>query len=224
VHVLESKVPYHAMNAWSSFPKHRTNGFTHGQMGVSVPLVERRLLSRADVINRGQRRVTVKPKKHHDEEGSDYRQNMGEDGHNSTDHHPTDTHDAAHKDGKDEGVIITHGLFVTFDIWDTRPLTPEIATSRKYKLIFTRGTNKVEPLAKAEYSMPGRYTIELPLHPPEAFLLVIGMTNEHGQYYEDTVPVSLSTRFYVWIKFMILVPAALLYGPLLMMKKKTKQL
>ena len=112
-------------------------------------------------------------------------------------------------------------------------------TTRKYKVVFTKGTNKVEPLISHEYIAPGRchplhrsyikhkrtlsthfnpsitttsyqltlypinplyqhyilspgrYTIELPLHPPESFLLVIGMTNEHGQYYEDTVPVRL---------------------------------
>ena len=28
--VLETMVPYHSMNTWSSFPKHRFNGFTHG--------------------------------------------------------------------------------------------------------------------------------------------------------------------------------------------------
>ena len=68
VHVLETKIPYHAMNTWSSFPKNRLNGFTHGVMGVSVPLVERRLLGRADIINRGQRRVTVTPKVHKETE------------------------------------------------------------------------------------------------------------------------------------------------------------
>lgn len=204
------------MNAWSSFPKHRMNGFTHGQMGISVPLVERRLLSRADVINRGQRRVTVKPKTPHTEEDANANATT------STEHN--DVHEA-HGVGveKKGGVVITHGLFVTFDIWDTRRVSPETANGRKYKVVFTRGTNKVDPLASFEYSMPGRYTIELPLHPPEAFLLVIGMTNEHGQYFEDTVPVSLSTRFYVWVKFMVLVPALLLYVPLLMMKRKTKQ-
>jgi hypothetical protein len=48
------------------------------------------------------------------------------------------------------------------------------------------------------------------------------MTNEHGQYFEDTVYVSMSTRFYVWLKYMLWVPAVLLYVPLLMLRKKTK--
>ena len=208
LHVLETKIPYHAMNSWPSFPKGRLNGFTHGLMGVSVPLVERRLLARADIINRGQRRVTVTPK-HHDHDH---------------DHDKNDTSHHDHKNEADKGVSITHGLYVTFDLWDVRPITPELTTGRKYKVVFTRGTNKLEPLATHEYVSPGRYTIELPLHPPETFLLVIGMTNEHGQYFEDTVPVTLSTRFYVWIKFMVLVPAILLYGPLLLMKRKIKQL
>jgi hypothetical protein len=35
-----------------------------------------------------------------------------------------------------------------------------------------------------EFTSPGRYSLELPLIPPESFLLVIGMTDEHGQYFE----------------------------------------
>ena len=43
--VLETLVPYHPMNAWSSFPKDRGNGFTHGATGVSVPLFQKRQLT-----------------------------------------------------------------------------------------------------------------------------------------------------------------------------------
>ena len=85
-----------------------------------------------------------------------------------------------------------------------------------------RGTNKLDHIISRDYFLPGRYTIELPLHPPESFLLVIGMINDHGQYFEDTVYVSMSTRFYVWLKYMLFVPAALLYVPLLMMRRKAK--
>ena len=41
VHLLKSSVPAHALNSWSSFPNGRLNGFSHGIMGVSVPLEQR---------------------------------------------------------------------------------------------------------------------------------------------------------------------------------------
>ena len=82
--------------------------------------------------------------------------------------------------------IIAKGLLaVTFDIWDNRKTTD----ARKYKVTMTKGTNKQSVLASLEYDAPGRYTVLVPVYPPEIFVLVIGMTNEHGQYFEDTVPV-----------------------------------
>lgn len=33
VHVLETQIPAHPLNTWTSFPKDRGNGFTHGQTG-----------------------------------------------------------------------------------------------------------------------------------------------------------------------------------------------
>lgn len=47
--VVGTEVPYHAMNAWPSFPKHRYNGFTHGQLGISVPESARGALRHADI-------------------------------------------------------------------------------------------------------------------------------------------------------------------------------
>ena len=41
MHLLKSSVPAHALNSWSSFPNGRLNGFSHGIMGVSVPLEQR---------------------------------------------------------------------------------------------------------------------------------------------------------------------------------------
>lgn len=32
--LLETNVPSHPLNSWLSFPKHRLNGFTHGQIGI----------------------------------------------------------------------------------------------------------------------------------------------------------------------------------------------
>ena len=67
-----------------------------------------------------------------------------------------------------------------------QPFQPTLSTylNPLYQFTHTLSTHSIN-------TTTGRYTIELPLHPPESFLLVIGMTNEHGQYYEDTVPVRL---------------------------------
>ena len=57
--------------------------------------------------------------------------------------------------------------------------------------------------------------------PPESVALVVGMINEHGQHFEDVVSVSVSTRFYVWLKYMLLGPLLLLSLPLLMARKRS---
>ena len=163
VHLLETQVPYHPLNAWSSFPKHRGNVFTHGQAGLSVPLREKKLLRYMDV-----------------------------------------------KSGET--------IQITFDIWDTRSHVGDNSAPEKYSVVFTRGTNRMDPILKKEFTRPGRYTVDLPVQPPESMHLVIGMLNEHGQYFEDSVNVSVSTRFYIWMKYLILFPLFLLTIPLLMMR------
>ena len=35
--LFETAVPYHPLNSWPSYPKHRLNGFTHGVTGISIP-------------------------------------------------------------------------------------------------------------------------------------------------------------------------------------------
>ena len=104
VHLLETRIPYHPMNSWSSFPKNRLNGFTHGVMGVSFPLEEKRLLARADIITRGKRHIDV-------------------------------SKTAPPHEGDRPQVTISHGLSVTFDIWDTREKQID---SRKYRVTFNR--------------------------------------------------------------------------------------
>ncbi len=112
----------------------------------------------------------------------------------------------------------SRNLKIVFDIWDTRKHLK--TDERKYVVVFTRGTNKLEPIGKYEYSSPGRYSVELPVNPPESFPLVIGMTNDHGQYYEDHAYISVSTKFHLWIKYLILFPVTLLCLPLVLTIKK----
>lgn len=39
--LFETSIPYHPLNAWASYPKYRSNGFTHGVVGISVPAAEK---------------------------------------------------------------------------------------------------------------------------------------------------------------------------------------
>ena len=55
--------------------------------------------------------------------------------------------------------------------------------------------------------------------PPECVTLVISMINEHGQHYEDSVPVSISTRFYIWFKYLLVTPVIMMAIPLLSLRK-----
>jgi hypothetical protein len=162
VMLLETNVPYHSLNTWSSFPKHRLNGFTHGQLGISVPELEKRSLQFADV-----------------------------------------------KGGQ--------SLPVTFDIWDTR-----VGDGRSYTVSFTAGTNRLTPLYSQKFEEPGRYTVLIPVTPPISMTLMLSMVTEHGQYFEDVIPVSISTRFYVWIKYLLFTPVAILCLPLLFMRRENR--
>lgn len=110
---------------------------------------------------------------------------------------------------------------ITFDIWDSRTGVADKSVSVKYSVVFTRGTNRLEPILRKEFTSPGRYTVDLPVAPPESMHLVIGMVNEHGQYFEDSVHISVSTRFYIWMKYLVLLPLFLLTLPLLMMRTST---
>lgn len=116
-------------------------------------------------------------------------------------------------------------LSVTFDIWDTRSTSHERKEGElehAYSVTFTSGTNKLAPLAKAEFSKPGRYTVQVPISPPVSMTLVVSMLTEHGLYFEDALPVAVGTRFYVWIKYLVLTPIFLLCMPLLFMRSNAE--
>jgi hypothetical protein len=162
--LLETKIPYHPLNAWASFPKGRLNGFTHGQQGISIPEMEKRALTFADI-----------------------------------------------KGAKDT-------LPISFDIWDSRKTSIDSSPPRKYIVTISRGLNKLKPLITSRYDSPGRYTLHVPVSPPESSVFIIGMTNEYGQYFEDSVVVSVGTRFYIWIKYLLVAPVLIVTLPLLISK------
>lgn len=166
--LLETKIPYHPLNSWSSFPKGRMNGFTHGQTGISIPELEKRMLKFAEI--RG-----------------------------------------------------GYFLPVSFDIWDNRKIVSDSHPPRSYVVTISKGLNKLSPLITKTFDSPGRYTIRVPVSPPESMVLVIGMKNEYGQYFEDVAPVSVSTRFYIWIKYLLVAPVILVSLPLLLSSSPSRK-
>lgn len=113
---------------------------------------------------------------------------------------------------------------IKFEIYDSRYGLNFFSRDRererdkgvKYTVQVTKGTNRLEPILKKEFSMPGVYSVKIPVNPPETSVLVVSMIDEHGLYFEDTVFVSLSTKFYVWLKYMVVAPIVILCTPLLL--------
>jgi hypothetical protein len=93
---------------------------------------------------------------------------------------------------------------------------------RRYTITVSRGTNRQAHIFREVYSRAGRYTIQLPLSPPEKSLLVVGMTTDRGEYHEETLMVEVSTKFYIWLKYLVLIPLVVLVAPLLFMKPQQK--
>lgn len=151
--LYESTVPYHPTNTWPSFPKHRLNSVTHGQMGVSVPYEEKQKLALLDI--KGSKNVNI-----------------------------------------------------VFEIWDSKFKGPEHGAV--YAVSITKGTNRLNPVWSHTFDKPGKYVAVVPVTPPELALFVVSMQSEHGEYFEDAVHVALSTRFYIWLKYLIVTPLVLI--------------
>jgi hypothetical protein len=111
----------------------------------------------------------------------------------------------------------SNSLSVAIDIWDVKHTS---TNNQNYMVRVSRGTNIASSILTVNFTKPGRYILNIPVSPPEAMNLIIGMMNEHGQYYEDVIYVSLSTRFYVWIKYFVLAPVLVFAAPLLLIRKK----
>lgn len=162
--LFETAVPSSVLNSWSSFPKHRLNGFTHADKGIIISSAEKTRLKQLDIHG-------------------------------------------------------GHKLELNFEIFDARYPISFVVNERdkntKYSIKVTKGTNRLDPIFKQEFTRPGSYHIDIPVNPPETTLYVVSMTDEHGLYYEDTVYVSLSTKFYVWLKYMVITPIVILCTPLL---------
>jgi len=137
----------------------------------------------------------------------------------------------------------SQNLTISFDIWDSRihPLhnthpqqttkgfnlnndNRDIVDEFKpfYTVTLTRGLNRLNPLTTQIFTAPGRHTIYVPITPPEDSIFVLSMITEHGMYYEDSFNVRISSKFYIWIKYMVVSPMLVFCLPLLMRSFKLK--
>jgi hypothetical protein len=78
-----------------------------------------------------------------------------------------------------------------------------------------KGTNRAEPLFKQTYETAGKKKVFIRVFPLEKSLLVFTMINEHGQSFEDFVYISNNTKFYIWLKYMVISPVIVLCLPLI---------
>jgi hypothetical protein len=78
---------------------------------------------------------------------------------------------------------------------------------RSYNVVITRGkSNAREPLWSQTYYTPGHFQATLPLQGPDTVTLLLSVTTEHGLYSEDSISIALSTHFYVWLKYFVMMP------------------
>lgn len=112
---------------------------------------------------------------------------------------------------------------LAFEIWDTRkePVresadagNPDHAGTvetdgmfgkeRRYSVTIAPNANQAQPLFSHTYTKPGIYTVSIAIQPPEHLALVIAMVNEHGQLFEDSLVIQVTTTFHQSIKFLSL--------------------
>lgn len=80
---------------------------------------------------------------------------------------------------------------------------------QEYKVKITSHLDRRNSLWEQSFTKPGRYFASFAISSPFHSTLFIQMTDSHGQISEDSVLASVSTKFYGWLKYIILLPVAL---------------
>lgn len=118
---------------------------------------------------------------------------------------------------------INRTLTIVIDLWDANykeTTSEETQAQAQYTVTVTRGSSLSEPLHTEKFDRPGRYTLSMEVQPPMNELLLLRMENAHFQHYDDSVHVSISSRFYIWIKYMVVAPVAIFCVPLMLRYSK----
>uniref|UniRef100_A0A7S3HBI1 DEX1 C-terminal domain-containing protein n=1 Tax=Spumella elongata TaxID=89044 RepID=A0A7S3HBI1_9STRA len=174
--LFESSIPATPRNSWTSFPNHRLNSVTHGQMGVSIPYEEKERMELLDI--KGSRNLSV----------------------------VFEIWDRRYEQALAAGAKVSEGGEGSSSSGSSSHMHLEV----EYTVSITRGTNRLQPLWSRTFNKPGKYVAFVPVSPPEIALLVLSMSSDHGEYFEDTVHVTLSTKFYIWLKYLLVTPLVIL--------------
>jgi hypothetical protein len=107
-------------------------------------------------------------------------------------------------------------ISVSFHISDRRCLQKPCALD-EYKIKILKGINSKETVFKENFQEPGEYEVFLPVNAPEKVIFHFILETKHGKYSEDFVSVTISTKFYVWLKYIVILPV-LLFSSISLMK------
>ncbi len=105
---------------------------------------------------------------------------------------------------------LNHGqnLSIDFSIVDRR-CAQKPCSRDEYRVQVTRGSDRQSILWEGTFTEPGDYKAVLRLNGPESAVYAFTMETKSGKYTEDFVEVDVSTRFYVWLKYLIVGPLVL---------------
>jgi hypothetical protein len=79
-----------------------------------------------------------------------------------------------------------------------------------YKVYVIKGSNRKEIAWQGEFTKPGTYHADIILKGPEKVVYGFILESRFGKYSEDFVSITVSTRFYVWLKYLVIYPILIL--------------
>lgn len=108
-------------------------------------------------------------------------------------------------------------MMIGFEIVDKRPVPGFGGKGGKYTISISVGGNL--KLFTKEYDKPGEYLEEVPCPARRQFsTIVVEMTNEQGQHFEDAVAMSFNMHFYRALKWLVLAPLLTMSSVLVFIK------
>jgi outer membrane protein assembly factor BamB len=113
--------------------------------------------------------------------------------------------------------VLGASFVLSFEIVDKRPATGAAI----YHVNVTHGARAL--FAKT-YSKPGVYHEHVPsLEYPAYAVLQVAMTNEHRQYFVDTVAIAFNVRYYRTLKWLLVLPFVGMFAALVALSKKKQK-
>eukprot|EP00003_Mantamonas_plastica_P018576 TRINITY_DN3036_c0_g1_i10.p1 TRINITY_DN3036_c0_g1~~TRINITY_DN3036_c0_g1_i10.p1 ORF type:complete len:122 (+),score=38.19 TRINITY_DN3036_c0_g1_i10:212-577(+) len=111
-------------------------------------------------------------------------------------------------------------MTLQFEVVDNRPNSDR---EREYKVRVSIGGSQT--LFEKNYTKPGIYQEQVPCpNQRRVATVLVEMTNEQGQYFSDSFPMSFNMHFYRTLKWFLVVPFVLMGLVLLMSKEPLDRL